>query len=312
MADTHTHPDLSNDSQPLVSLIKFVGALLIAFSITYAFVFAFYFLRGINVVDLLQTSTGKSSIPNYKTELLILQGIFSVGLFILSSVIYIFLFERKPLSSLNADDHFSIVSLILPGFIIIAFMPLNSWLIDWNQNISFPSFMSDFEEWAKNKEASAEELTKLLIDIKTPADFVLTFIIVAVIAGIGEELLFRGVIQNKLFALFKNIHVAIWASAILFSAIHFQFYGFVPRMMLGVIFGYLYYWSNNIWVPIIAHFTNNGFTVLGMYMYNLKMLNYNIEDTAKAPLGMAISSLLITAGLMFSFWKYYTRKKLLQ
>jgi membrane protease YdiL (CAAX protease family) len=172
--------------------------------------------------------------------------------------------------------------------------------------------MSGFEEWAKSKEASAEELTKLLIDIRTPADFLLTFLIVAVIAGIGEELLFRGVIQNKLFALFKNIHVAIWFSAILFSAIHLQFYGFIPRMMLGVIFGYLYYWSNNIWVPIIAHFTNNGFTVLGMYLFNMKMVNYNLEDTTKAPIGMAISSLIITSGLMFSFWKYYTGKKLLQ
>jgi uncharacterized protein len=312
MAYTHTHPDLSNDSQPLVSLIKFVGAILIAFSITYAFVFAFYFLRGISVIDLLQVSTGKVTIPNYKTELLILQGIFSVGLFILSSIIYIYLFERKPLSSLNADDHLSIISIILPAFIVIMFMPLNSWLIDWNQNIDFPGFMSGFEQWAKNKEESAQELTKMLVDIKTPLDFILTFAIVAVVAGIGEELLFRGVIQNKLFALFKNVHVAIWLSAILFSAIHMQFYGFVPRMMLGVLFGYLYYWSNNIWVPIIAHFTNNGFTVLGMYMYNLKMVNYNIEDATKAPIGMAISSLLITSGLMFSFWKYYTGKKLLQ
>ena len=56
---------------------------------------------------------------------------------------------------------------------------------------------------------------------------------------------------------FRNVHVSIWVVAAVFSALHMQFFGFIPRLVLGGLFGYLYFWSRTIWVPVLAHFINN-------------------------------------------------------
>src|SRR5690554_5832087 len=98
-------------------------------------------------------------------------------------------------------------------------------------------------------------------------DFILALIVIGLIPAVGEELLFRGLVQNQIGAITKNIHVAIWLAAFLFSTFHFQFYGFVPRMFLGVLFGYLYYWSGNLFIAMLAHFINNGLTLILLYMY---------------------------------------------
>src|SRR5690606_9694418 len=95
----------------------------------------------------------------------------------------------------------------------------------------------------------------------------INLLMIAIIPAIGEELLFRGGIQNIFYKWFKNPHIAIWAAAILFSAIHVQFYGFIPRMLLWALFGYLLVWGKSIWYPIIGHFINNGSAVVTAFIY---------------------------------------------
>jgi uncharacterized protein len=135
-------------------------------------------------------------------------------------------------------------------------------------------------------------------------------IVIGVLPAIGEEIVFRGIIQNQLFRATHNKHVAIWIAAILFSAIHFQFFGFVPRMLLGALFGYLYYWSGNLWMSVIAHFANNGFSVLAMYFYQKGAIGFDVEDTESVPAHFVIFSALLTAGLLFYFYKYYQNRNL--
>lgn len=310
MAFTDINPEISRDPSPVTSLLKIVASVLIGISIVFILLLLFYASGGIGEVSQLSVEELKRN--EIKWQILIIQGIASLGMFIGASLIYIYHFERKDLSILNVPGRLSMIGLILTALIGLSFMPLNTWIIDWNQNISFPQFLKGFENWSKEKEESAERIIKAITNIHSFPYFVLCFVVIAIIAGIGEELLFRGLLQNKLVALFKNHHLAIIATAIIFSAIHIQFYGFVPRMLLGVIFGYLYYWSKNILIPIFAHILNNGFTVVGLYLYNLKYMEYNIEEATKAPLSIAASSLVITAALLFSFWKFYKEKPLLQ
>ena len=306
MTNTESYPEIARDDKPFLSLVKIVGAILIAFSFTFLIFFIFF-------KDLL-LKMGSSTVEElkaFKIEILIVQGIYTVGLFILSSLLYLFLYERKPLSSLNVPNRLHLIPVLLTFLLVIIFMPINSWFIDWNQNVDLPDFWG-FEQWAKEKELSNAALTKLISDIRSPLEFILSFSVIAILAAIGEELLFRGLIQSKLTAVFKNPHVAIIVASAIFSAFHIQFYGFVPRMLLGMLFGYLYHWSKNISIPIFAHFVNNGFTVIAMYMYTNKHIDYNMEEATKAPFATAVSSAIVTAGILFSFWKYYTGKKLLQ
>jgi membrane protease YdiL (CAAX protease family) len=127
-----------------------------------------------------------------------------------------------------------------------------------NEAIPLPS-------WAMNFEDQAEDTLKAILDMKTPILLIANLIIIAVLPGIGEELIFRGILQKQVGLMLKNPIAAIWIAGFIFSAIHLQFEGFLPRMALGVVLGYLYYWTQNLWVPIIAHAFNNGIQVIVIY-----------------------------------------------
>jgi membrane protease YdiL (CAAX protease family) len=123
---------------------------------------------------------------------------------------------------------------------------------------------------------------------------------IAFLPSIGEELLFRGVIQRIFTNWTRNYHWGIWISALLFSALHMQFYGFIPRMFLGVLFGYLLVWSGSMWLPIIAHFINNAVAVVAMYLIDKELLSPEIEEigTTSDSYYMAAVSLLLIVVFM--------------
>ena len=145
------------------------------------------------------------------------------------------------------------------------FMILNSSVIEWNKSINFPEFMNSFEQWALTKENQLEKVTLFLISFDNISEYLIGVLTIALIPGIFEEFFFRGVLQKNLFLISKNVHLAVWISAILFSAIHMQFYGFFPRLFMGVLFGYMFYWSGNIIYPMLAHTFNNFFSLTLFY-----------------------------------------------
>ena len=100
----------------------------------------------------------------------------------------------------------------------------------------------------------------------------------AILPAVGEELLFRGLLQQKLFSCFKNIHISIWITAFLFSALHLQFFGFFPRFLLGALLGYMFYWSGSLWLPIIAHFTNNALALLMSFFISKNMISTDLDQ----------------------------------
>jgi membrane protease YdiL (CAAX protease family) len=176
-------------------------------------------------------------------------------------------------------------------------------------NFTFPGFLGGFEDWAREKEEELKLVTEFLTEFNSFNQFIIVFIIVAVIPAIGEELIFRGILQNKLHIYFKNIHLAIIVTAILFSGFHLQFFGFVPRLFLGILFGYLYYWSGNLWYPIFGHFINNGFTLTLIYLYRTGRIGLDIETQDAFPLNIILIFSVITIYMLFSFRKHLMPKK---
>jgi membrane protease YdiL (CAAX protease family) len=222
---------------------------------------------------------------------------------------YIFLkAQQKSLSSFF-ESRTEILPIIITALLVVIFMAFNSFFIQWNENVHFPDFLKNFETWARQYEDAAEQQTRVLTTFEGSIDLIVALLVIAVIPAIGEELLFRGIIQNQLFRGTRNIHASIWLAAILFSAIHVQFFGFVPRLLLGALFGYLYYWSGNLWFPIVAHFVNNGFSVLAMYFYQQGKLEFDLEKTESVPANVVMISGVLTAGLLFYFYKYFQNRK---
>ena len=244
---------------------------------------------------------GENGYPNMYDAVMALQTFSTPIPFIAASFFFWVVIEKQAINSFSFQEVKPPI-FILVAILVIIFMFFDALIIEWNQGIVFPESLRGIEKWMKKSEESAGELTKFLTDFKTPSQLIVAMIVVAVLAGISEELLFRGVLQNITLRAFGNPHIAIWFAAFVFSFIHFQFYGFFPRMLLGALFGYLYYWTKNIWVPIFAHFVNNGFTLLMAYLYSTKAVEVNIEDTKSVPLSMALGSLLLTAIFLRWFW----------
>ena len=182
-----------------------------------------------------------------------------------------------------------------------------SVVIDWNSKIQFPDFRCDFGDWARRLEDLAEQQTIFLTTFDSPGQFIFGFIVIALLAGFSEELVFRGVLQPELFRATGNIHVAIWTSAFLFSALHMQFFGFFPRLLLGALFGYLYAWSGNLLIPMLAHVLNNGVSVVILYLHQRGAVAIDIENAEPAPWPVAILFASATFGLLFYFKRFYQR-----
>lgn len=235
--------------------------------------------------------------------LMLIQAVSHLCTFLLPSLLFLRWIENRGWSDLNNRSLSAVRSLGLVVVVTIAFMPFNGLIIEWNQNLDFPEALKGLEEWMRQKEDQMGGLTKFLTDFTSPFDLLIALMVIGIIPGIGEEVLFRGILQRTLARWTGNVHVAIWVSALIFSAIHIQFYGFVPRALLGALFGYLYVWSGNLWVPILAHAVNNGFTVLMVWLYRQKMISVDIENTDTVPWTGALISLLLTIGFLTFFRK---------
>jgi len=228
--------------------------------------------------------------PEMKMQMLCLQGISSFVAFVLVPLLFIIWKEQywRSFLSTNTKNRYL---LILPTILLVLVsLPFVSYLVQWNENLVLPDFLSQFEIWAKEKEEFLKKITQVMTKLDSSFELIVGLVVIALLPALGEELVFRGYLQNKFVQLFGSVHVAIWFSAFLFSAIHFQFYGFVPRMVLGAIFGYLYLFTGQFHLPVIAHFTNNGLMLIMIYLKNKEHIKYDIESEENATLWIAVFS----------------------
>lgn len=234
--------------------------------------------------------------------ILILQGIVSTIMFVGFSLLFI-----RFILKLNFREFFpkfDLTSFGIVALISISFMIINSAIGEWNMNLTFPE--SSFSEWAKRSEEQLKILTEHITNFTSPTQYLLAMLVVAVVPAIGEELLFRGLLQNFLAKAFSNHHVGIWVSGFIFAAIHMQFFGVFPRMFLGVLFGYLYYWSGNLSLAMVAHFINNGFTLTLLYLANLGTIEVTpeqMESSAPWPALLVFGAICVL--LINLFYKKY-------
>ncbi len=245
---------------------------------------------------------------NERLPIYLLQGMGTIFGFLIAGFVYIRFLERVnpfKLFKLKGDLSIFMISILM----VVAFMFANSFLIDWNANLHFPSEMAGFESWARAEENKLKVMTDFLTQFNNTSDFITGFVVIVLIPAFSEELLFRGIIQNKLENMLHNGHAAIWISAVLFSAFHFQFFGFVPRIMLGVLFGYMYYWSRSLWYPVLAHFINNGFILVMMYLYDLRVTHINVEEDQTYSWTTTLIFALLGFLLLFYFRRYFIQRK---
>lgn len=234
-----------------------------------------------------------------------MQIFFHLGLFILSSIFLAWAFGKKVGSYLYMKKTPGIEVFFLSVIIIFAAVPFINYILELNMQLRLPEFMKPVEDWIYASEQQAERVTHAYLRADTISVLLFNIFMIAVIPAIGEEFMFRGVILRILNDWSRNTHLAIWVSAILFSFIHMQFLGFFPRMILGVLFGYMVVWSGSMWPAIVAHFVNNAAAVIFFYLFQHQMTDGTLENIGKGNEGIyfATISIIITLGLMWIFRK---------
>ena len=246
--------------------------------------------------------------PLTVSVLKIIQTVSAIGTFILPAIFLGYTFGNSFPEYLHLDKKAKWDSVILVFILLIAAVPLINFLGELNSRMELPSWMAGVERQMRESEDQAARLTEKFLNIDTPWQLIFTMFMVAVLPAVGEELMFRGILQRIFSEWSRNKHTGIWASAILFSAMHMQFFGFVPRMMLGVMLGYLYLWSGSLWLPIIAHFINNGAAVIAIYLYRNNALSINPDSigTENDYISVIVST-VFSVGLL---WIIYKREKI--
>ena len=246
-----------------------------------------------NMIDLHQGST--------MGVLKWIQACSAIGLFIVPPLLFTYFTNTK-----LAWGGFNRQQLLLVVAIMLFSMPLVNVLAIWNEALHLPSFLQPLENWMRQAESDAMRMTQAFLVMNTPLDLLINLLIIAVIPALGEELLFRGLIQKLVYKWKSNIHLSIWLTAFLFSAVHMQFLGFFPRMLLGALLGYMLVWTGSLWLPIMAHFTTNAIAVLMTYFSGLEPLQSTLENSE---LGLELVVSVVGTLLLLYIFKELSDKK---
>lgn len=238
---------------------------------------------------------------NIVQGLRIMQIFAAVGTFIVPSVLFVRLNGGELRKALKLTNTIDLKAVLYTLASVFAISPFVFWVHEWNQGIELPASLDAVEQIMRESEAQAERMLQAFLGLNSLPDFLLNLVMVGVCAAVGEEFLFRGILQQKLIKYTKNVHVGVWVAAFIFSAIHMQFYGFVPRMLLGALFGYVFVFSGSLWIPIIAHFLHNSSQLTMMYMYNNGWINTNIDNIETIPVFVAMASLIAGLSILFVF-----------
>jgi membrane protease YdiL (CAAX protease family) len=263
----------------------------------------FVFMLTISIQGSSGEGTGNFTVNDMK----ILQVASVILLFILPSLLIAMLFSKEKLHYFQLDKIPSSLFIIISIILVLSATPFIGYLEGLNKAIVLPRALSGLEQWMKASEEKVKEIEDAFMKNQRLSDLLVNLFVIAFMAALSEELFFRGLIQRSMLNLTKNVHFAVWTTAILFSAFHLQFYGFLPRIVLGAILGYIYVWSGSLWTGIIVHFLNNALVLVVSYLSDHGHLSKNIEDLGmegdKISLTWALPSVLLVAGCLFLLHK---------
>lgn len=237
------------------------------------------------------------------------QGIGSILMFIVPPLVLYAVAYDKPLQEIGFRPIDDLWILLIGLALMFVSLPVTNQLTTWNEGMQLPVSLKPIEDLLRQMEEQAGSLTDRMLQVDSLGGLLFNLLVIALIPAIGEELTFRGVMQQWLVRSLKNPHVAILLSSAIFSFIHLQFYGFLPRMFLGMLLGYLFYYSGSIWVSIALHFLNNGSAVVIAFLEHKGVIETTPEEFgATSNVALIVGSLVLTIALVW-FSRYRSKQR---
>lgn len=256
---------------------------------------------GTNVISLL-------SAPDYSSVAVVnamkaMQILNMTGGLLLPAGIYLWLCSPGVKTDRVFNKNVNYLPIVLTVLLIVFAQPLIGWANELNSYLSLPEGLSFIENWMKTTETQGEMITEAFLSTTSTSGLLVNIFMIAILPAFAEELLFRGALASLFKAWTKNVHLAVFLSAFIFAAIHMQFYGFLPRFLLGTALGYLFFWSGSLWLPIVAHFTNNFLSVIIEYLFRKGIIHTNAENFGlnNAAWLTVISIIAVSAVLYFIY-----------
>jgi len=254
----------------------------------------------LSVLEKASSSLGNNDLA-FMRYVLIIQDF---SLLIIPSIIILMFMRPEPSGKVPGLEvpHLKEIGLVV--ILTFCLFPVTSFTGQINSAMHLPDWLSGVEQWMADKEDKADHVIDLLVESNTFPIMIMNLLTIALMPAIAEELIFRGVFQKIFTNLFRSGHFAVWFTAFLFSAIHLQFFGFIPRFILGLVFGYLFLWSGTLWLPVISHFVNNAFPVILSYFQGIEKLN----APANTPLWKQALALPVPIVVIFIILFYFRNK----
>jgi membrane protease YdiL (CAAX protease family) len=295
---------------PSLKILALIMLMIITFLVFLAVGVAFsipFFGRG-----LLDDIAAVSNYSNPQTvfALKYFQIVNQIGVFIAPAILFVILTDDHFSEYLGFDSGFSKMSIFLGFIVLIVSLPFINWLVDVNNGMHLPAFLAGIEKWMRESEDSAQKLTNVFLATKTWEGLLVNLFMIGGLAAIGEELVFRGILVRLFREWTGNIHLAVLIPALLFSALHLQFYGFFGRALLGLVLGYLFIWSGSLWVPIVVHFLNNAMAVVLSFLISRGLVQTNLESFGSSKNGYIIAGSFIMMVLFMGLVYYYEQWKI--
>ncbi|HTA84012.1 MAG TPA: CPBP family intramembrane glutamic endopeptidase [Bacteroidia bacterium] len=260
-------------------------------------------LSWIGGLSVFQMQTMDLTDPKVLLAVQVGQIIGAVFAFILPVIIYSMITSENKAEELGLKEKPKVVTLILGGILMLCAGPLVNYITMLNGRIPFPDFIIHFQE-------SADKEQEAFLKGQSVATLILNICMIGILAAVGEELFFRSAMQKILIGLTDNVHVGILMTGIIFSAVHVEFLGFFPRMLMGMYLGYLFVWTKSIWVPMFVHFINNGSAVLFSFLEDRKIIPQKIDELGsdKSQIGYVMISTVIVVVLLFIIYRTENKK----
>lgn len=288
-------------------LLLFIALLSLIVATTLASLLLFLF-TGISISDTFAMIENLDD-PRSIFYMRVMQIANQTGLFIIPALLFSWIVSVKPGAFLRIELSPNALMIFISLLILVTAYPFVYWLLQINKELSLPYWADRVEAWMHESEASAERLTKLFLDVYSTRHYLFNLFMIAVVPAIAEELFFRGALQTLLHRWTKNGNAAVWITAVLFSALHLQFFGFLPRLFLGVLFGYMVLFGRSLWLAIAAHFINNATAVTVAWFYRRGWISADYDQVIYlAGSAWMFAGLFITAILFFVMYKISYRK----
>lgn len=293
-----------NSSKPLLKLlITFIAILAIGIIVYFIGILFSKLIFSMHLDDVNHLIYGRfEELSDW--QLKVYQIFQTLGFFVLPGIFLLWIFSTPYENYFNVSLCIKPVAIVFTVLAFLASFPFINWIVKLNESIHLPAFLNDFETHLRTTEQSFTHISRRLTQSDTPFELFVGFIMIALLPAVGEEFIFRGIFQKISFEITRNTHVSIIITAVLFSAFHGQFFGFIPRFFLGIFLGYLMVWGKSIWLPVIGHFIFNSMGISLCYLYRhgyitISPVKLGIEGTFGPTVIISMVVIVISALIIY-------------